>query len=456
MLKELPGALLQQLQSVEGFDEAAFKAAHQEPAVTSVRLHPVKGSDLYGQNKAIPWCPDGRYLPQRPVFTTDPAYHAGAYYVQEASSMFLDYMFRQVVGNKTGLRVLDLCAAPGGKSTLIASLLDRDSLLISNEVIRPRSSILEENMIRWGYSNTWVTSNDPRDFGKIPGYFDVIVADVPCSGSGLFRKDEKALDEWSIDNVNLCSQRQQRILADVWPALKQDGILIYATCSYSPQEDEEILDWLADTYDAATVKVDLPEDWGVVAVTSKKRGMCGYRFFPDKIQGEGFFIAAIQKKDVSERLRYPRFKTANNRQLQEQASFLLQPQDYCFLQTDNYTIAINPQHEEDLQILQKTLYFRKAGIALGEAAGKDWLPAHNIALSVDTAKDLAHFEVNKEQALHYLKKEEMGVLPDGKGWYMVTYNGLGLGWLKALGNRANNYLPKNWRIRMEITDSDWA
>jgi 16S rRNA C967 or C1407 C5-methylase (RsmB/RsmF family)/NOL1/NOP2/fmu family ribosome biogenesis protein len=455
LIQELPGALLQQLQQVNGFDEVAFKAAHKLPAITSVRMHPLKGGVVYAGYDAIPWCPAGRYLPQRPVFTTDPAYHAGAYYVQEASSMFLHHLFKQAVGDAKRLRVLDLCAAPGGKSTLIASLLDRDSLLIANEVIKARSSILEENMIRWGYMNTWVTSNDPRDFGKILGYFDVIVADVPCSGSGLFRKDEKALDEWSTDNVNLCSQRQQRILADVWPALKQDGILLYATCSYSPQEDEEILDWLADTYKVETIKVELPAECGVVSVTSAK-GMCGYRFFPDKTHGEGFFIAAIRKKDAAESLRYPRFKPANDKKLQQQASFLLQPNDYCYLTNENYTIAINSVHEEDLQILQRSLYFRKAGVSLGAPAGKDWLPAHDTALSVDAAAGLAHFALNKEQALHYLKKEEMGVLPGEKGWFMVTYNGLGLGWLKSLGNRANNYLPKNWRIRMEITDADWA
>ncbi len=455
MVKELPSSLLQQLHTVESFDEQAFIAAHKQPAVTSVRLHPLKGKSMFADNDIIPWCATGRYLPQRPVFTTDPAYHAGAYYVQEASSMFLNYMFQQVVGEQKALHVLDLCAAPGGKSTLIASVLDRDSLLVSNEVIKPRASVLEENMIRWGYSNTYVTNNDPRDFGRLPGFFDVIVADVPCSGSGLFRKDEKALDEWSVDNVALCSQRQQRILADVWPALKEDGIFIYATCSYSPQEDEQILDWIAGTFNIESIAVSPPEEWEVVTVCTAKNGV-GYRFFPDKLRGEGFFIAAFRKKEATASIRYPRFKSANDKILQAQASFLLQPGDDCYLRAENYTIAINAAHEEALQILQKALYFRKAGVNLGSAAGKDWLPAHDIALSVDAAQDLQRIEVNKEQALHYLKKEEMDVHPDGRGWYIVTYNGLGLGWIKWLGNRCNNYLPKNWRIRMEITDVDRA
>ncbi|MBZ0099994.1 MAG: RsmB/NOP family class I SAM-dependent RNA methyltransferase, partial [Taibaiella sp.] len=234
--------------------------------------------------------------------TTDPLYHAGAYYVQEASSMFLSQVIQQLIPERNNLRVLDLCAAPGGKSTLIASLLEKDSLLISNEVIRTRASILEENITRWGYMNTWVTSNDPKDFSKLKGYFDIIVVDAPCSGSGLFRKDERALDEWSEANVQLCAQRQQRILADVWPALKENGILMYATCSYSPQEDEEILDWLGDDFEVASLPVQLSEEWGVVETTSAKHQFKGYRFFPHKVQGEGFFIAAVRKNNQESEL----------------------------------------------------------------------------------------------------------------------------------------------------------
>ncbi|HEY1033070.1 MAG TPA: RsmB/NOP family class I SAM-dependent RNA methyltransferase, partial [Flavipsychrobacter sp.] len=226
----LPEILLKNLQGVKGFNKEAFIAAHQQAAVTSVRLNPYKVSGVFHNAEKVPWCSEGRYLDARPVFTLDPLFHAGAYYVQEASSMFLQQALKATVPDNNNLRVLDLCAAPGGKSTLIASLLGKDSLLVSNEVIRTRASILEENMSRWGYMNTWVTSNDPKDFGKLKGYFDVIVVDAPCSGSGLFRKDERALGEWSEANVALCSGRQQRILADVWPALKEGGVLIYATC----------------------------------------------------------------------------------------------------------------------------------------------------------------------------------------------------------------------------------
>jgi len=448
--------LLTDLGQVKGFDKGAFIAVHETAAVTSVRLHPVKQTEVFENYEEVPWCTEGRYLPERPVFTTDPLYHAGAYYVQEASSMFLSHVVQQLIPDRNNLRVLDLCAAPGGKSTLIASLLEKDCLLISNEVIRARASILEENITRWGYMNTWVASNDPKDFGKLKGYFDVIVVDAPCSGSGLFRKDERALDEWSEANVQLCAQRQQRILADVWPALKENGILIYATCSYSPQEDEEILDWLADDFEVTSLPVQLREEWGVVETTSTKHQFKGYRFFPYKVQGEGFFIAAVRKNNEESELKQPRFKPAHDSKVYQQCKHLLQSDDWICLADKEGYMAINSQHERDLNLLQQYVYLRKTGLQLGSPVKNDWLPAHEVALSINRSQSLPSIEVNKEQALKFLKKEDAGIVGLEKGWYLVTYAGLGLGWIKALGNRVNNYLPKNWRIRMEITDADWA
>lgn len=456
-MKILPQSLIDDLRAINAFDEKAFIAAHQQPAVTSVRLHSVKHSAAFADNEQVPWCKEGRYLSERPVFTLDPAYHAGAYYVQEASSMFLQYLLQQILPAAKQLRVLDLCAAPGGKSTLIASMLDKSSLLISNEVIRTRASILEENMTRWGYMNTWVTSNDPKTFGKLPGYFDVIVVDAPCSGSGLFRKDERALEEWSEANVQLCSQRQQRILADVWSALKENGLLVYATCSYSPEEDEAILDWLSSEFSVESLGINVPAYFGVASVTSPLHKANGYRFFPDKVKGEGFFIAALQKKETTDTIRQGKFKSQHDKKLEQQAGHLLAEKDLVYLRPDKEnTFALYREHEPDWQLLQQHLYLRKAGISLGMAGAKEWVPAHEVALSIDASKQLSHIAVNKEQALKFLKKEEMPLEISERGWHIVSYEGLGLGWVKSLGNRLNNYLPKHWRIRMEITDADWA
>jgi len=440
------------MQGIKGFDEAAFVAAHQQQPVTSVRLHPVKQGHNFMYPENVAWCKEGLYLAYRPSFTLDPAYHAGAYYVQEASSMFLDYLMRTLLPNRNNLRVLDLCAAPGGKSTLIASLLEPDSLLICNEAIRTRAGILEENMTRWGYMNTWVTSNDPAEFSKLEGYFDVIVVDAPCSGSGLFRKDARAIDEWSGENVLMCSRRQQRILADAMPALKEGGILIYATCSYSSQENEEILDWLKTEYDVKTLSVPIEAEWGITETTSGAHSMNGYRFFPNHVKGEGFFIAAVQKQQEAGSMRPIKFQSAQDKKVYPQATFLLKQQEFVCIKSDNTNYsAIHPAHDADWQILQKYVYFRKVGVTLGNPTFKEWMPAHDVALSIAQHEELPRREVNKEQALHFLKREEMPDLEVDMGWFIVSYNGLGLGWAKSLSNRINNYLPKQWRIRMDIT-----
>ncbi len=450
-MNNLPASVIDELRNINGFDAATFLAAHTQPPLTSIRINPGKECHLFADNEPVAWCPAGRYLNERPVFTLDPFYHTGAYYVQEASSMFLDRILRQHLDGRTGLRVLDLCAAPGGKSTLIASLLDKDSLLISNDVIRSRATILEENMTRWGQMNTWVTSNDPRDLGRLTGYFDVIVVDAPCSGSGLWRKDAGALNEWSEANVQLCGERQQRILADIWPALKEGGLLVYATCSYSPAEDEQILDWLASTYDVSSLTTDIQSNWNIITTESPINKMAGYRFFPGISKGEGLYIATLRKNDQAETLQYPRFKSQHNPKVLQQAGYLLRDQPInCLLTGKEDFSAMVPDHEKDWHLLQQKVYLRKAGLNLGMPSGKDWLPAHDVALSVDVAADIPFVDVSKEQALRFLKREEMGIEDIEKGWKVVKYNGLGLGWIKALGNRVNNYLPKHWRIRMEL------
>ena len=453
-LQNIPASILDDLAMVSGFDKEAFLAAHLQNAITSIRLHPIKNYGLYPTQQQVPWCQAGRYVTDRPVFTLDPAYHSGAYYVQEASSMFLHHVLATVIKDKKGIKVLDLCAAPGGKSTLIASLLDNESLLIANEVIRQRATILDENTTRWGYMNTFVTCNDPRDFTQLPSFFDVIVVDAPCSGSGLFRKDKNALAHWSQDNVQLCSQRQQRILADVLPALKQGGILIYATCSFSIAENEQVLDWLATQYAMQSVPIPIDKDWGVIEINAPINNITAYRFLPNNVMGEGFFISALQKTTTEEDMKPQRFKTTNDKKIQQQAAYLLTNKELVFIKTDpeNYS-AMHPSHEADYLQLHKHLYFRKAGLRLGMPAQKEWLPAHDVALSIDAAIDLPYIEVTKDDALHFLKKENLPIEGNKKGWHIIKHNGLGLGWAKLLGNRMNNYLPKHWRIRMDIESS---
>jgi 16S rRNA C967 or C1407 C5-methylase (RsmB/RsmF family) len=277
----LPNSLLNALENVRGFNRLAFEATHAAgESLTSIRLNAhklVQQSDLlFSLGESVSWSSSGYYLTARPSFTFDPLFHAGLYYVQEASSMFLEQALKQAADLSAPLKVLDLCAAPGGKSAIIQSLISTESLLVSNEVIKARAAVLEENMVKWGAENIVITNNDPSHFARMANYFDIMVIDAPCSGSGLFRRDVDAIQQWSENAVQLCSQRQQRIIADAWPALKEDGILIYSTCSYSKEEDEDVLNWLIKDGRADVIPLAINADWGIIESDG------GYRFYPEK------------------------------------------------------------------------------------------------------------------------------------------------------------------------------
>ena len=294
----LPEELIKSIQNIKSFDQRAFEEVHvSQQQVTSIRLNPAKlipHSPFTIQEK-VPWSSLGYYLTERPSFTFDPLFHAGCYYVQEASSMFLEQALRQTIDLSKPLRVLDLCAAPGGKSTHIQSLVTTESLLVSNEVIKSRTNILRQNIIKWGSENVVVTNNDPQHFSKLEGFFDVLVIDAPCSGSGLFRKDPQAINEWSPENVLLCCGRQKRIIADAFACLKKDGVLIYSTCSYSKEENESIADWLAEELRMENQRLAIENSWNIVETESDKTSSFGYRFFPDKLKGEGYYLTCFRK-----------------------------------------------------------------------------------------------------------------------------------------------------------------
>ena len=455
-MHSLPQALLSSLAGIPGFDAATFQQVHDGgEQVTSVRINPAKWATglpavAFGSvaSVKIPWSSYGYYLSERPSFVFDPLFHAGTYYVQEASGMFLEQALRQTTDCSQPLRVLDLCAAPGGKSTLLQSLLSPGSLLVSNEVIRNRVNILQENMVKWGGVNVVITSNDPRDFQRLENYFDVIVVDAPCSGSGLFRREREAIGEWSIDNVELCRQRQQRILADVWPALRRDGILVYSTCSYSREEDEDILDWMTDNLDVGSLRLSLAADWNIVETTGKK-GAYGYRFYPDRLKGEGLFIGCVQKNDGGS-YTWPRKKNAPEkltRKEEEGIRSWVQPdQPLLLFRHQEYSYALPEHRGEDLGVLQSACYLKKAGVLIGKPAGKDFIPEHDLALSTLINQQLPVAPLSRQQALQYLRKEEIQIETTHRGWTLVQFEGHNLGWVKILPNRTNNYYPKEWRI----------
>ncbi len=424
--------------------------------ITSVRVNPAKIFNLQSsifntQLESVQWNSNGFYLEQRPSFTSDPLFHAGAYYVQEASSMFLEEALKQTIDLSQPIKVLDLCAAPGGKSTLIQAMLNDKSLLISNEVIKTRVTILSENITKWGAANVIVTNNDAKDFQRLPNYFDVVVVDAPCSGSGLFRKDKEAIEEWSLQNVQLCSQRQQRILADILPALKEGGVLIYSTCSYNEEEDEQMADWLVSQFGVCSFQLATINEWGIIETQSEKHKAYGYRFYPDKVKGEGFFIAAFKKSTGgNEAFKTGRQKTKNEKLVSKDTEavkpYLKNASDFFFIKQNDEAIAIPKAFEEDLHIIQNSLYLKKAGVRLGAVIRHELLPHHELALSNVSSESLPSLEVDEAAALQYLRKGDVVAETKLKGWALIKYKGLPLGWVKILPNRINNYYPKEWRI----------
>lgn len=435
------------------WDEAAFTAAHQSPVPVSIRLNPHKPAAIDYASK-VPWSTGGRYLSERPSFTLDPLFHAGAYYVQEASSMLIEQAFRQFIDALKPIKALDLCAAPGGKSTLLASLLKPEDLLLSNEVIQARAGILVENMTRWGQMNTWVSNNDPKDFKRLEGFFDLMLVDAPCSGSGLWRKDHKAIEEWSPANVNLCKERQQRILSDALPALKKDGILIYATCSFSPEENEQMLDWLVKEHNLSSLGLQLDESWGVTETLSEQCQARGYRCYPWKLKGEGFFMAVFRKNEgfAADQLWSGSSKAKVDEKLLKRTSEAFRPYlkvPFALLQHQEMNYALHPEHMRHWAGLKSNLYIKKAGTALGQLL-KDVVPEHDLAMSIYLSEAIPRVHLDFQEALHFLKKEAVQTDKGYKGWQVACYQQLGLGWGKWMPNRMNNYLPKSHRIRMDI------
>ncbi len=455
----LPVKLLASLEGIKGFDKNAFINVHSSGVqLTSIRFNAEKtkfDNHLQKENlfagklgEAIPWSENGFYLKERPSFTFDPLFHAGCYYVQEASSMFVEEALKQTVDLSKTLKILDLCAAPGGKSTLIQSLITKDSLLVSNEVIRTRVNILTENLMKWGTDNVVVTQNDPRSFQKLEGYFDVIVVDAPCSGSGLFKKDKEAINEWSPNNVQLCSQRQQRIIADTWPSLKLGGILIYSTCSFSFEEDEAIANWINEEWDATSCKLTIDKNWGITEVVSDNGKAHGYRFWPDKVAGEGFFISCFRKKEGDEYATFQKRKEkkAVLKNVEAFQRFLKDADQFSFVEYNNSWYAVPKQLSDDVDILLATMNVVYFGVELGQIIRDELIPAHALALSLHIKESLPAIELEKLQALNFLGKREMKIDTDITGWTLARYQGKNLGWMKVLKNRINNYYPKEWRI----------
>ena len=450
MLK-LPTEFINSISCCEGFDEKAFLNAHQTNSPTSIRINPFKSTTLnFKLDSQVLWNDKGFYLNERPNFTYDVLFQAGCYYVQEAGSMFIEHALTSCINFDDTLLAFDVCASPGGKSTLLNSLLNNQSGLIANEIIKQRSEVLAQNLSKWGTSNVVVTNTDPSSYSNVQDVFDIILVDAPCSGSGLFRKQHDAVDEWSLDNVNLCSQRQKRILSDIIGTLKQGGTLVYSTCSYSASENEEIADWLISEFGLVSVQIPTEKNWGIVETKSEKHTAYGYRFYPDKTQSEGFFCAVFKKPgaiDNHQQVRKPKHEAFSIIKPKEKELFenwISNLDEHVIIKfKDDYLLT----NQTILDFINKysNLYFKKVGTTIGSVIKTDVIPHHDLAWSIHRSTHIQTIECNQEQSIHFLKKELQSI-EGNKGWNLMTFNGFGIGWIKHLGNRLNNYLPNEFRI----------
>jgi 16S rRNA C967 or C1407 C5-methylase (RsmB/RsmF family)/NOL1/NOP2/fmu family ribosome biogenesis protein len=459
----LPSEFLKRIETQAYIDAAGLTSAFEVPSFTSVRINTRKWPDPLPAYERVEWEPDGYYLPGRPLFTGDPLFHAGVYYPQESSSMFAGEMFRQLIPATGGIRILDLCGAPGGKSTHLATLAGDDGLLVANEVIRSRASVLAENITKWGTGNVIVTNADPSRFASLPGFFDLIIADAPCSGEGMFRS-EVAVREWSVQNARLCSERQRRIVMEAWPSLRPGGILIYSTCTFSPAENEENVAWLGSVTGAESLTVSLPAGSNIVPV--RFSGVEGYGFHPGRVRGDGFFIAALRKppghpdQPAGRTGRVYPEATGHRAQLKNG----LRPSPEAFSRSELFTsfgrdrlvmlegrIIALAAGADLFNHIYNRLPVIKAGTMIGEVRKNELVPAHDLAMSVRQREgSWPERPLTLSEAVDYLQLESLKADGMPAGRVLVTYRGVALGFVNNIGNRVNNGYPRQWRIRMDM------
>ena len=430
-------------------------SAFDSPAPVSVRMNPFKKGPA-PDGRPVDWCRHGLKLDRRPSFTLDPLFHAGAYYVQDSSSMFVGHIFRQVLSDmqlpsSRPLRVLDLCAAPGGKTTDLAASLREvcgDAfLLVANEVMKARVGILADNVAIWGDPNVVVTSDDPRAFAPLAEYFDIILADVPCSGEGMFRKDEQAQQQWSEDNVALCEARQRRIIADVWPSLSQGGVLIYSTCTFNRYENDGNVGWIAENLGGEILQNDI-DAAGVL------RTAYGYSLVPGLVEGEGQYCASLRKTSGPDYVcgKAPRGseKVSKGVALPDGLDSYFSRRMMFSLKGDMVT-AVPGNLASDAAMLRQNLHVISAGCAVGTMKGKILVPDADMALSIMLDPEIfPRHEVDRQTALRYLHRDTITLQDAPKGYVLVCHEGLPLGFVKNLGNRCNSLHPQSRRIRMDI------
>ena len=432
------------------------EALNEEPRV-SIRYNSTKkpaDEALFGAEMLlpVPWASQGRYLSYRPLFTADPLFHAGCYYVQEASSMFLEQVVKQYVSEP--VRALDLCAAPGGKSTHLHSLLPQGSLLVSNEPMPLRAQVLAENIAKWGNPASVVTKNYPADFSAFREFFDLMVVDAPCSGEGMFRKDSFAVEQWNVSIVEQCVKRQREILNDIWGSLRPGGLLVYSTCTFNREENEECVHWIVEELGATPLEVEISAEWGITRALDGSN-IPVYRFIPGFTAGEGFFLAVLRKDGDGKTLepRQQRFQQAPVKVVKNVEKWLSASASYDYVMHNDVVTAMPKEHTTAIVALQQKLNVLHCGVPLATIKNNKLLPMHQLAISNALAKDAFNrVAVDLDTALAYLHRETLSLSDAPVGYILLEYEGVPLGFVKNIGNRANNLYPAEWRIRKNPVD----
>lgn len=409
------------------------------PPEVSVRANTGKGYRPCEGFEKVPWNGAGVYLEGRPKFAFDPLWHQGAYYVQDASSMFVGEVVRRLAGDRR-VRVLDACAAPGGKSTAAMDVLAEGSSVVANEFVAGRLAVLRENIAKWGFPRVKVTGGDTSRFSKFDGEFDIILADVPCSGEGMMRKEEVAVEQWSESLVNECAARQREIVDNLWPALKPGGYLVYSTCTFNRRENEEMVEYLMSEYGAESVEVAVDDAWGIAGGIDTS--VHCYRFIPGRTRGEGLFVAVVRKnggENVQSRRREIKRK-GNGKGNKE----MVPAEVKSWIDDDEGIWSV----ENDCAVVRWGDGELAPELCVAVRRGKDWIPTQELAMNRLLVRgNWREQEVDAEQAIEYLGCKALTLPGDApRGIVLLTYCGEPLGWVKNLGNRANNLYPKGWGI----------
>ena len=424
----------------------ALDKGHPEVSVRPNRRKPWLPDVTDG---CVPWSPGAVYLGERPRFTLMPQLHQGRFYVQDASSMFIGEVIRQQFGGSGPLVWLDACAAPGGKTTAAIDALPEGSLIVANEFDRKRAMILEENVIKWGSPSVIVSQGDTSRISKLKSTFDVVTVDAPCSGEGMMRKEPEAVAQWSPSLVEECAALQGEIVDNVWPALKPGGLLIYSTCTFNRRENEDRVAQIISDYGAEPVEIAVDPSWGVIR-SPLLPGACCLRFMPGTVRGEGLFMAVLRKPGVPEPVKQKKIAPSPVKSaVKGPEEWLTAPEDYALRTVGDSVYAFPVAHLPVIDRIEKALGVIYRGVRIATVRGRDLIPDHALAMSDIFRRDAFPFvELDETAALAYLRRDSL-TLPDGspRGYVTVTYGGCPLGFMKNLGNRANNLYPQYWKIR---------